>query len=32
LSAILTWAAQRQKLVAAVDLTVARGVPVQFVN
>lgn len=32
LSAILTWAAQRQKLVAAVDLTVARGVPVAFVN
>ncbi|MCG3147602.1 MAG: Cell division protein FtsQ [Verrucomicrobiae bacterium] len=32
LSAILTWAAQRQKLVAAVDLTVSRGVPVQFLN
>ena len=32
LSAILTWAAQRQKLVAAVDLTVTRGVPVAFVN
>jgi hypothetical protein len=32
LSAILTWAAQRQKLVAAVDLTVSRGVPVQFMN
>jgi len=32
LSAILTWAAQRQKMVAAVDLTVSRGVPVQFVN
>jgi len=32
LSAILTWAAQRQKLVAAVDLTVARGVPVAFAN
>ena len=32
LSAILSWAAQRQKMVAAVDLTVNRGVPVQFVN
>ena len=32
LSAIMTWAAQRQKLVAAVDLTVARGVPVAFAN
>lgn len=32
LSAILTWAAQRQKMVAAVDLTVSRGVPVQFLN
>ena len=32
LSAILTWSAQRQKLVAAVDLTVTRGVPVAFVN
>jgi cell division septal protein FtsQ len=32
LSAILTWAAQRQKMVAAVDLTVNRGVPVQFLN
>lgn len=32
LSAILTWAAQRQKLVGAVDLTVARGVPVTFLN
>ena len=32
LSAILKWAAQRQKLVAAVDLPVARGVPVAFVN
>ena len=32
LSAIMTWAAQRQKLVTAVDLTVARGVPVAFSN
>lgn len=32
LSAILSWAAQRQKMVAAVDLTVQRGVPVQFAN
>lgn len=32
LSAIMTWAAQRQKLVVAVDLTVARGVPVAFAN
>lgn len=32
LSVILTWAMQRQKLVAAVDLTVPRGVPVQLVN
>jgi len=32
LSAIMTWAAQRQKLVAAVDLTVTRGVPVAFAN
>ena len=32
LSTILTWAAQRQKMVAAVDLTVARGVPVAFAN
>ena len=32
LSAILTWAAQRQKLATAVDLTVARGVPVAFAN
>ena len=32
LSAIMTWATQRQKVVQAVDLTVARGVPVTFVN
>jgi len=32
LSAIMSWATQRQKLVAAVDLTVARGVPVTFLN
>jgi cell division septal protein FtsQ len=32
LSAILTWAAQRQRIVASVDLTVARGVPVAFAN
>jgi cell division septal protein FtsQ len=32
LSVILTWAMQRQKLVAAVDLTVPRGVPVQLAN
>ena len=32
LSAILSWAQQRQKLVQAVDLTVNRGVPVTFVN
>ena len=32
LSAIMAWAAQRQKAVQIVDLTVARGVPVTFVN
>ncbi len=32
LSAILTWAMQRQRVVASVDLTVARGVPVAFAN
>jgi hypothetical protein len=32
LSAILGWAAQRQKIVQTVDLTVSRGVPVTFVN
>ncbi len=32
LSAILTWAMQRQRAVASVDLTVARGVPVAFAN
>jgi cell division protein FtsQ len=32
LSAILSWAQQRQKLVQTVDLTVNRGVPVTFVN
>ena len=32
LSAILTWAAQRQRIVQSVDLTVARGVPVAFAN
>ena len=32
LSAILTWATQRQKLVQSVDLTVTRGVPVAFAN
>ncbi|MGD0650237.1 MAG: FtsQ-type POTRA domain-containing protein [Verrucomicrobiia bacterium] len=32
LSAILSWAQQRQKLVQSVDLTVNRGVPVTFVN
>jgi cell division protein FtsQ len=32
LSAIMGWAAQRQKIVQMVDLTVNRGVPVTFVN
>jgi cell division septal protein FtsQ len=32
LSAILTWAAQRQRIVQSVDLTVTRGVPVAFAN
>lgn len=32
LSAILTWATQRQKIVQSIDLTVARGVPVAFLN
>lgn len=32
LSAILSWAMQRQRVVASVDLTVARGVPVAFAN
>lgn len=32
LNVILNWAQQRQKLLAAVDLTVARGVPVTFAN
>lgn len=32
LSAILMWAAQRQRIVQSVDLTVARGVPVAFAN
>jgi cell division septal protein FtsQ len=32
LSAILTWAAQRQRIVQSVDLTVTRGVPVAFLN
>lgn len=32
LNAILSWAQQRQKSVATVDLTVSRGVPVTFVN
>jgi cell division septal protein FtsQ len=32
LSAILTWAAQRQRIVQFVDLTVPRGVPVAFAN
>jgi cell division septal protein FtsQ len=32
LSAILSWAMQRQRIVASVDLTVARGVPVTFAN
>jgi cell division septal protein FtsQ len=32
LNVILNWAQQRQKLPAAVDLTVARGVPVTFAN
>ena len=32
LSAILSWAQQRQRLVQSVDLTVNRGVPVTFIN
>jgi cell division septal protein FtsQ len=32
LSAILAWAAQRQRIVQSVDLTVTRGVPVAFAN
>lgn len=32
LSAIMAWSAQRQKAVQVVDLTVARGVPVTFLN
>jgi len=32
LGSILVWAGQRQKTVQAVDLTVARGVPVAFAN
>lgn len=32
LSAILMWAAHRQKLVQSIDLTVTRGVPVAFAN
>jgi cell division protein FtsQ len=32
LSVILSWAQQQRKTVASVDLTVARGVPVTFVN
>jgi len=32
LSAILSWAQQRQKIVQTVDLTVDRGVPATFVN
>jgi cell division septal protein FtsQ len=32
LSAILGWAAQRQRMVQTVDLTVSRGVPVTFMN
>lgn len=32
LSAILTWSVQRQKIVQSVDLTIARGVPVAFLN
>ena len=32
LNAILSWAQQRQKTVATVDLTVSRGVPVTFLN
>jgi cell division protein FtsQ len=32
LGAILHWAQQRQKQLASVDLTVARGVPVTFAN
>jgi cell division protein FtsQ len=32
LSAILSWAAQRQRIVQTVDLTVSRSVPVTFMN
>jgi cell division protein FtsQ len=32
LSAIFTWAAQRQRIIQSVDLTVSRGVPVAFAN